>query len=210
MFDSQTDFEQVVDGLETVVLLTSNSESRTITGALRRRIQTAEPAPSGGQTAQHDCVWHLPVSQLTERPRLGAKLRDAAGDEWTILAVEAETLSARWQSSTRNLTLAFDLTERIQVQRPAYQFDKHGSAKASWQTLADQIPARVQPNVRQQQQIDGAGQDVALFVIFVADWSAYSVQVRIQDTSGRVFEVIRIQREARLGELVQLLVRQIA
>lgn len=210
MFEPQTDFQQVADGLEKVTLLPANGPSVTITGALRRVTNTSEPAPSLGKATEHDCVWHLPVSQLPHRPELGSRLRDAAGEQWTLLAVDHRVLAGRWQCRTRNLTLAHDLAQRIQIESPVPTKGMHGACERSWQTVASDIPARVQPEVREPEMVDGAAQDLALFVILVAAWESYSAQVRVRDARGRVFEVLRIQRAERLGELIQLRVRQIA
>lgn len=208
MFEPQTDFQQVADGLETVTLLTANGPSVTITGALRRVTNTSEPAPSLGKATEHDCVWHLPVAQLPNRPELGSSLRDAAGEQWTLLAVDHRVLAGRWQCRTRNLTLAHDLAQRIQIESPVHAKDKHGGSELSWQTIASDIPARVQPEVREPELVDGAGQDRAIFLILVAAWEGYSAQVRVRDAAGRVFEVLRIQRAEQLGELVRIQVRQ--
>ena len=40
--------------------------------------------PGEGQQLADDLVWHLPVAELPEAPRLGDVILDGAGHRWTI------------------------------------------------------------------------------------------------------------------------------
>ena len=122
----------MADGTETVTLLrrgrTPGDAGTVIAHALRRAITAGEAAivntgdvrkqvPSGGQQLADDLVWHLPVAELPDAPRLGDVILDGDGRRWTILTVKRATLGARWRCETRNLAIAVGLDDTISVQK---------------------------------------------------------------------------------------------
>ncbi len=121
MFDPSDDLSSVADGVETVTLLrrgrTPGDAGTAIAHALRRAITAGEAAmiasgdvrkqvPSGGQQLADDLVWHLPVAELPDAPRLGDVILDGDGRRWTILAVKLATLGVRWRCETRDVGIA--------------------------------------------------------------------------------------------------------
>ena len=120
----------MADGTEAVTLLRRGSAAgaagTAIAHALRRAITAGEAAivttgdvhkvvPSGGQQLADDLVWHLPVAELPEEPRLGDVILDGDGHRWTILTVKRTTLGARWRCETREVAIAHGLDDTISV-----------------------------------------------------------------------------------------------
>jgi hypothetical protein len=155
MFDPSDDLSIVADGTETVTLLrrgrTPGDAGTVIAHALRRAITAGEAAmvttgdvrkqvPSGGWQRADDLVWHLPVAELPEAPRLGDAVLDGAGRRWTILTVKVATLGVRWRCETRDIAIAAGLDDAISVQKNAGD-----SASPNWRTWKAGIRARIQP-----------------------------------------------------------------
>lgn len=210
MFDPTADFAEVVDGLQSVTLVPRSGESISIASALQHTVRSGEPSPSGGYTTLHDCTWHLPQAELATRPELGTKLCDAAGDEWTILAVEKKLLGGLWQCHTRNVVLAHNLHARVALESPIYARDSLGApVVAEWKLSRANVPARIQPIARRLAMVDGAGGELATHLVYLTEWDTPSVQSRVRDISGRIFAIERIERLDQLGELVELHVRRI-
>ena len=107
IFDPTNDLAAIADGTETVTLLRRGSAAgavgTVIAHALRRAITAGEAAivnrgdvhkqaPSGGRQLANDLVWHLPVAELPQQPRLGDAILDGDGHRWTILVVKLTTL----------------------------------------------------------------------------------------------------------------------
>ena len=155
MFDPADDLASVADGTEPVTLLrrgrTPGDAGTAIAHALRRAITAGEAAiintgdvskqvPSGGQQLAEDLVWHLPVSELPDAPRLGDVILDGDGGRWTILTVKLATLGARWRCETRDVAIAAGLDDAISVQKNT------GTVSSPiWQTWKTGIRARIQP-----------------------------------------------------------------
>jgi hypothetical protein len=210
MFDPAADFAQVVDGLQSVTVVSRAGERTVVAVALQRAVHSDEPAPSGGYATRHDCNWLLPQALLATRPELGTKLCDAAGDEWTILAVEKKLLGGLWQCHTRNVVLAHNLHARVSLEFPIYARDALGApVVVQWKLSRANVPARIQPIVRRLETVDGAGVERATHLVYMTEWDLPSAQSRVRDVSGRVFAIERIERIDRLGELVQLHVRRL-
>jgi hypothetical protein len=210
MFDPVADFAEVVDGLQSVSVIPRSGVSTMVSAALQRSVRSGEPSPSGGYTTLHDCTWHLPQEQLANRPDLGTKLRDAVGDEWTILAVEKKLLGSMWQCHTRNVVLAHNLHARVTIESPIYARDQFGAPMVvEWKLVRANTPARIQPIARRLETIDGAGRELATHLVYLTEWDTPSAQSRVRDISGRVFAIERIERLDRLVELVELHVRRI-
>jgi len=90
-FDPSSDFAEVVDGVESVTLnrrgSTPGGTGEAVQNALRRAVTVAEAAHSGGRFTASDVTWHLPCSELSNRPRLGDVITDGDGRRWTVLEV---------------------------------------------------------------------------------------------------------------------------
>jgi head-tail adaptor len=111
-----------------------------------------EQMASGGVYTAEDKACLFPQAVLT--PGLVPKVRDVVidlddGSRWTVLEANLGKLDQTWKLMTRNLALAHDLVDRVDVQRAAVSYDRGGYLLKAWPpaggtTPYRQIPARVQ------------------------------------------------------------------
>jgi head-tail adaptor len=139
------DFADVADALEAVTFTAAGGAQTAVGGALRLRITEQEAAASGGRFTRRDVKWHLPASQLTAPPTVGATITDGHSQIWTILQVDHDTRSSRYRCWCRTTTLAAALTDRIHIQQAAWSKDAHGALAATWSNWKTNLLARIQP-----------------------------------------------------------------
>ncbi len=122
--DLQPDFALVADGLEAATLQRRDGIAATaLRYALRRTMTVREAEQSNGRYTTADLNWHLDASELTEPPRLGDRLLDAASEVWTVLEACLTTGGSRWLCVCRNLRSSAGWI-------PISRFAANGSQKA--------------------------------------------------------------------------------
>lgn len=141
--DVDGDFAGIFDGTETVALQRRWGGRVSGLAALRRGPARREIEPSGGDAQQHDVRWHLAGASLTEAPRPGDRIVDAAGEEWTILVVHRSMLTGRYRLDARNLAVAEALDTLVRIEQATWTKDDAGQAVASWKTYAPAVRAKV-------------------------------------------------------------------
>jgi hypothetical protein len=211
MFDPTNDLTNVADGTEAVTLLrrgrTPGDPGTVIAHALRRAITAGEAAivvsgdvrkqvPSGGQQLADDVVWHLPVAELSDAPRLGDAILDGDGRRWTILTVKRTTLGARWRCETRDLAIAVSLDDTISVQKNS------GTVSSPvWQTWKTGLRARIQPVRTVIKSEAETPSTVTSYRIFVAENVELDHTCRICGPDGTIYTITASLGAERIGEL---------
>ena len=213
MFDPTDDLAAVADGTEPVTLLrrgsTPGNPGTAIAHALRRAITAGEAAvvnrgdvhkqvPSGGRQLSDDVVWHLPVSELPDAPRLGDVILDGDGRRWTILRVKCATLGARWRCETRDVAIALGLDDTITVIKMVPTDGGYGDPVAQiWKTG---VRARIQSVETKV----GVSYDVPYtttsYRIFVEESLELDHTCRIRGADGTIYEITRAVGDDRIGE----------
>jgi hypothetical protein len=123
------------DGAETVVFVQERRDlpdyRAEVASVLRRQVAAREAAASGGVYTTDDVRFHVPRELLLDAAgdRLAPKPGDAVleGDDfsagtyrrWTVLGVEKATLDTRWGLVCRELKVAFDLRDVVEIWSPA-------------------------------------------------------------------------------------------
>ena len=209
-FDPNDDLSTVVNGWQPVVLTARDGTTLNVARALRRAVQTAEAAASGGDVLQSDAVWHLSAALVSARPELGATITDAGGEVWTILNVELATLGARWRCRTRNLVIAHRLDMRIAIEQCQFAKGPHGAAIPDWTLWRANLAARLQPLKLTPEVVDGARLANATHVVYLADDLPLDARHRVRDADGAVYAIERLERAEQLGDLMRLFVRRTA
>lgn len=109
--------------------------------AKRRNPSDRELAVSQGVYTSQDLVWLVPQANLTGLTPGGDKepvakpadtITDAAGNVWTVLEVFFNTLKSTWRLMTRNLAIAFDLQDAVDIQRYTLTYDAAGAPVRAW------------------------------------------------------------------------------
>jgi hypothetical protein len=204
-FDPSSDFVRAADGLEPVTLLrggTSAAAAGTaIAHALRCAVTTREAAASDGRYTASDVVWHLPVAEVSQRPRLGDVLRDAQGVCWVVLDVVESTLGSRWRCTARSLAIAHGLDATITILRAAYPKGTGGAMDPVWQPWRTGISARIEPLSAQTGLEDESRKTTARCRVFIEEQLFLDHRHRILAADGTVYRVLSTTASERIGEL---------
>ncbi len=207
-FDPSDDLSTLTDGTEAITLLrrgsTPGAGGTVIAHALRRAITAGQAAivnrgdvrkyvVSDGQYTALDLVWHLPVSELSDAPRLGDVILDGDNQRWTILTVKKATLGARWRCETRNVSVAAGLDDTITVLKKV--------GESAWRTWRTGIRARIQ---LLETKIDADAESpstTSRYRIFVEEDLALDHTYSIRGADGTVYNVTGAIGADRIGEL---------
>lgn len=198
-----------VDGLETVTLRQPGADSGVaISEALRRPLTsgaggTREAAPSAGVYTRSDVRWLLAARQVPEPPRLGAKVVDAAGVEWTVLMAEPTALGSRWVLWCRALDLAHGLDQRVNVERATWSKSPSGAMSAAWQTWRVALPARLQPISLATASEHGQRFARATHRVYLAEALPIDSNCRIVH-DGRAYHVLGCRMLERIDHLLEI------
>ena len=211
MFDPSDDLANVADGTETVTLLrrgrTPGDAGTVIAHALRRAITAGEAAiintgdirkqtPSGGQQLADDLVWHLPVAELPDAPRLGDRILDGDGRRWTILTVKLATLGVRWRCEARDIAIATGLDDAISVQRTV-----GNSSPPIWQTWKTGIRARIQPVSTTVNSTGETPSTTKRYRIFLEENLDLDHTCRIRGADGTIYTILNSTGSDQIGGL---------
>jgi hypothetical protein len=197
------DFATIVDGGEAITLKRKGSAT-TIAVAAARRLssRTSEAEPSGGHVAQADVEWQFPWDGATDPPRLGDAHVDAAGECFTILAVENRPLTGRVRCTTRNLRLVYQLDDRIDVQQAVWDDPGGGPEIVGWNTLRAALPARIQPDRTEFDNTTTPPTATATYRILVGEPLDLPPDARFVDRLGNVYQLLEVTQAERIDALV--------
>jgi hypothetical protein len=135
----------------------SAAQADYIRVAKRRALTWKELSASNGAYTGNDLVWLFPQEVMVNglNPKPGDVVRDQDGRRWTALEVQHGKWRETWRLVTRDLVLAFDLRDSIDIERPALSYDAAGAAVLRYPTGPDptkfggvvlyhNLPARIQ------------------------------------------------------------------
>lgn len=153
--DLRDDF-WLMDGLEKVVHGSRRAAGSpyvdTNVHALPLAINSKEMATSNGVYRASDTVWHIPTREfvVTTKPKPGDTVTEWDGTVWTVLEVGHHALTGNWRCVARNLTVAYDLSQRITIEtcgtvENGIGKDVAAAMTQSWRDRYVNIPARMQP-----------------------------------------------------------------
>ena len=112
--------------------------------AKRRALTRKELAASGGAYTSQDMVWLVPVELV---PHLDFKPADVVLDRdnirWTALEAGFNTWRTWWRLVTRDLVLAFDLRDKIDIERASISMDASGAYVKAFPTLTPAIGSQL-------------------------------------------------------------------
>jgi len=213
-FDPSGDFASIMDGLEAVTLRVPEQPAQSIANAHRGQVGAEEAEASGGYLRQSDTVWQFPASEVTGAPPLGSVIEGAAGDRWTILAINLQVLSSKWEAACRNMAVEERLDDTVSLHRATYTRDANGEAIATWSVLLAAVKARIQPIASEANvAMDGdqASQEwrVVLEQSLDADVAAGTVDMRVIDSADNEYTVVRYEQSERIDVLPALICRKV-
>jgi hypothetical protein len=210
--DLQSDFATILDGGEPVTLARRDSAATiAIAGAWRFSGRTSEPEPpAGGHVAQSDVAWQFPWDEANEPPRLGDAIRDAAGECFTILSIETLGAKTRLRCATRNLRLACQLNDRVDVEAAVWEDTGGGPEIVGWTTVRPAIAARIQPASLTIDHTTTPPTATATFRILLGEQLTLNENSRFVDPQGNVYQLIELSQAERIDALPEALVVRVA
>ncbi len=204
------DLPQRADLRETVMLTFPQGRLQTVTGALRRAARRRQQPESNGRAGVDQVVWHLPQSQLPQRPPLGLMLTSADGENWIAVAVATAAGGSRWQVTARSVAVEGLLADRVHLLAAVVDKDAHGAQTAAWRIVEANVPARIQPLWAKEAQGEPPPQASRCRVI-LGRQRAWPLPLRVhQPHTGRTLRVLEITHEESLDQLVAMIVEPVS
>ena len=137
------DFSAILDAGESLTLLRRGGAGRVaIATAWRYADRRAEAEPTGGYVVQADVEWQFEWPADTVLPQLGDRLLDAAGEAYTLLAVEPLRGGTRLKCESRSLRIAHGLDCLVDIQQAVWD----GETITDWTIFRPAVHARIQPS----------------------------------------------------------------
>lgn len=180
--------------------------------AKRRAMTKAEVMASGGAYTREDVNWHLPVLECPQgfAPMPGDTITDSEEVHWTVLERAWNKVRQTWRLTTRNLALAYRLSEKIDIERADIRQDAAGGTIRLWpphggKVAYEQILARVQPQTTQRVEERGIRDVETIYQVILDRQVVLTGQDRIKwvDAVGDVhyLDITALRNPERLDEL---------
>ncbi len=201
LFDVQTDFATVADGLEAVTLVRREGRSTPLAGALRRAVTSREAAASDGKYTAADVRWHLAANELDAPPQLGDQIVDGEGESWTILHTRLATVSSRFECVARNLTIAAGLDTLITIRRERITKGPSGAAERSWEDYRSGVRAKIQEQAATRSEQHDRQSGIVTARIYVAEQIEVDNGFQIVARDGTTYEVTGFESPDEIGKL---------
>jgi hypothetical protein len=198
----ESDFAAVVDGAEPITLKRRDSAATiAIAAAWRFSSRTSEAEAGGGHVAQRDIVWQFPWDAANDLPRLGDSLIDAAGGCYTILSVEQLRAATRLRCTTRNLSLVYQLNDRIEVQQAVWEDTGGGPEIVGWTTIRAALAARIQPERLEVDNASSPAIATATYRIILGEQIELDADTRFVDLLGNIYQLVEYAQAERIEAL---------
>ncbi|MEX2316324.1 MAG: head-tail adaptor protein [Pirellulales bacterium] len=198
----QDDFADVLDGVEPITLKRRDSAATiAVATAWRFSSRTAETEAGGGHVAQHDVVWQFPWDEANEPPRLGDTLIDGAENCFTILAVEQLRAASRLRCETRNLSLVYELNDRVEVQQAVWEDTGGGPEIVGWTTIRAALAARIQPERLEVDNESSPATATATYRIILGEQIELGADWRFVDPLGNIYQLVEYIQGDRIDAL---------
>lgn len=186
----------------------------TVPVALRRAVRQSQKLRNPVYAA-FALTWHLPaavVPQSVGTPHLGDVVVDQTGARWTVQEVDFNTLQSVWKLLTLNLTLALNLRDKVDVQRPGVTQGPGGENVRAWppdpkaSVPYAALPARLQLSQAATAEERGARDLERRYDVIVGKQVAVTLQDRLSwlpagATTPRYLDITGYREAQRVDEL---------
>jgi hypothetical protein len=201
-FDVREDIGQVLDGLEPVtVVRRGKAESIPVANAWRYSSISGEADPTGGSIVQSDAVWQLAWDEEVDLPRVGDTIVDQEGACWTILTVEQLGAKTRVRCVTRNLSIAFGLDNKLDIQVAVVEDQGSGPEIVGWQTIHTAMPGRIQPDTTTVEGGDAPPTSSKSYRVTLGEQIALDHNHRILGPDGAIYQIVEFTQAERIDVL---------
>lgn len=176
------DFATIVDHLRNVIIGGVNYRK-----CLRRSVTVKEAAASAGKYLTSDTVFHLDSAEYITQPKIGGEITDIEGD-WTIIAVDRQTLLNRWKCTCRLLWI--DPTQTVTIQKATYTKGTTGAIEPTWTVVDENVVAKIQIESASVETDNANRTSMQLATVYFAASQDLGPAYRIIGSSGEVLKVL--------------------
>ena len=163
---------------------------------------------SGGTYTGQDRKWYLPAASFPQgfATKPGDVIVDAARRRWTVLGDSSQDVGATFRLTCRDLVLAWDLRDRIDVERAAISSDSAGAAvktfpPAGGKVAYPSLTCRVQPEEETVADLQGIRGSATRYRVIVERQLAVIVAEDRLNWRGRYLDIEKYENARQLGEL---------
>ncbi len=182
--------------------------------ALRRAPTVKEQAASNGVYTASDVVFLIGASQVTTGPlKPRDVVTDRDGTDFTILEAMLGANRAHWRLMTRDLVIAYQLYDTVNVEKAGVTYDASGAALRAWPsgtpsggtTLYANLQCRVQPRESTIADERGMrGQQITYDVYLSQDLAAFDVRECRVVFGSVVLDIERYSSSESISDLARL------
>jgi hypothetical protein len=183
-----------------------------IPGAKRRNPQYKEQLPTGGVYGAALMTWLLPAVAVTaagaagnDAPAQAFTITDAGGIVWIVQDAWLNTVKSTWRCPSLNLTLAYNLRDRLMIKRPTLATDTAaGRTYGTYTTIYTSIACRFQETDSTTVDERGKRLTVKRYTVPVGTRLYLTIEDQVIDQDGNVYEVKGWKDADRIDQLQQL------
>lgn len=175
--------------------------------AKRLSLTRRELAASGGAYTGLDRKWYVPKALFPPgtKPKPGDAVVDAEGVRWVALEVNHQDMGGTYRLTCRDLVIAWDLRDRVDVERAALANDAAGAPVKAFPphgglVAYPQLVCRVQPEEESVHDIQGIRGPQTRYRVIVAQQLAVSTEDRL-NWRGRLLDIEKYENARQIGEL---------
>ena len=192
-------WDNVQTVLHTSVRNTGNVET-CVDYAHRHNIGRRELIASNGVYTPDDVIWRFPSVEAVIRPKPRDTITDSEGTVWTILEVGRNLATYHYRCVCRDLIIAEDLDDLIDIETPAITYDDAGVKTKTWSVLYNDRPCRLQPFTAEIADERGIRGLRITHQIFLAQAVVVTNEDRVS-FGGRYYEIRGYHNPERIDEL---------
>lgn len=203
------DFGTIVDGAEAATILKrGSSSSMELAKAWRYSCQDAEATQAGGYVVQADATWQFEWPAAEPLPRVGDRLRDDAGECYTLLSVERAQGDTRLRCESRSLRIAHGLDCLVDIEQAVWEDLGSGPEITGWTTYRPAVHARIQPDEMTVDESTTPVTSTAVYRLYLEESIALDHNHRFVAGDRTVFRLLSYSGAERIGELGVAVVRR--
>ena len=170
-------------------------------GCHRHAISRKELAASDGVYTPDDVVLRIPRPMLAVKPKPRDRWTDEEGEVFTVLEVGRIVGVQRYRLVCRNLIIAHELNDLIDIQRATITYDSAGvKIKTPWTVVYPQLAARVQPITSETVDERGVRGFKTTHTIILSQEVVVTNEDRVS-FAGRFYEIRGYHNPERIDEL---------
>jgi hypothetical protein len=208
-FNIAEDFATILDGAESITLKRRASATTIAVPTAWRFSSIAGAAEPGvADVVQSDVVWQFPWPAAEEKPHVGDLLIDAADDGWTILSVEVRGNHSRLRCVARNLRIAQELNNRVDIQQAIWEDSGSGPEIVGWTTLLAAVPARLQPHRTLVDATADPPTSTSTWRVLLGDDTPLDHNHRLVDPDGVAYRILEFTQSERIDVLPTAVVKE--